>query len=383
MRRHGGLLLLALATFVTLGLADGALGVAWPSMRRELGRSVSELGVLLASLSIGYLSASTGFGRVHRFLGTGVALGAGCTLMTLGFAGFALAPLWALVVVSAALFGVGGGLVDAGVNAHAALEFDVGSVNLLHASYGVGATLGPVVITTSLAAGAAWRGGYAFIAVSQALVAVVVWMHRDRWVAATGADTPEPQVSPRTRVSILLLLFLLYTGVEVAAGQWAFTLLTEGRGSSASVAGFWTAAYWGGLTAGRFLSAWVGSRIDPSRILDGSMVVALAGIGLLWWDPGGIGAVGLPVAGIGFSAVFPTMVSLTPARIGRVNSTRVIGFQLAAANVGAATVPWILGVLAEQAGLGALTPGLMAFVVALAVVHLLVDRGFRIRRPFS
>lgn len=369
------LLLVALAAFVTLGLADGALGVGWPSMRSEFGRSVSELGVVLAVLSVGYLAASTSFGKVHATLGTGTALGVGCMLMAAALAGIALAPSWEVIVASVGFLGVGAGLVDAGMNAHAALAFDVGSTNLLHASYGVGATFAPLVITASLGAGAAWRGGYAFIAISQVAVAIAVWRWRKRWVAPSDTE-PVPDSLRKSRISLLLVLFLLYTGAEVATGQWAFSLLTEDRGISTGAAGLWVAAYWGGLTAGRFLFALVGNRIDPSRILDGSMAVALAGLGLLWWDPSSLGVVGLPIAGLGFSAVFPTMVSLTPARIGRGNSTRVIGYQLAAANIGAASVPWILGLVAEQAGLGWLAPGLFVTALVFASAHLLVDRDY-------
>lgn len=161
-------------------------------------------------------------------------------------------------------------------------------------------------------------------------------------------------------MSLLLVLFLVYTGVEVAAGQWAFTLLTESRAMPTAAAGWWVAAYWGGLTAGRLLFGVVGDRITADRLLDSSALVALAGLGLLWADPGGAGAIGLPIAGLGFAAIFPTLVSLTPARIGRDRSTRMVGYQLAAANVGAASIPWLMGLIAGTRGVGSLGPALFA-----------------------
>lgn len=371
-----GLLVVALAAFVMLGLADGSLGVGWPSMRAAFDRGISDLGVLLGFLSVGYLTASTGYGRVHSYLGTGVSLGVGCSFMALGLAGVALGPEWAVVTASSALLGVGGGLVDAGMNAHAALEFDVGSINLLHASYGVGATFGPLLIAFSLGVGAAWRGGYAILAICQVGIAVTVWNARRRWAASPRDPNGEPESRSRGgRVGGLLMLFFIYTGVEVATGQWAFTLLSEGRGIATAVAGGWVAAFWGGLTVGRFVFGVVGDRVAASRILDGSMAVALVGIGILWWDPSGLGAMGLPVAGLGLAAVFPTMVSLTPARIGRLASTKVIGYQLAAANVGAASVPWLLGLTAESYGLAALGPGLFGVAALAGVVHLWTDRA--------
>lgn len=370
-----GVLLVAFAAFVMLGLADGSLGVAWPSMRSTFGRGVSELGAILAIGSVGYLTASSGYGRIHTRLGTGAALATGCTLMAVGLVGIAGAPVWSVIAFSAVLLGIGGGLVDSGMNAHAALEFDLRSINLLHASFGVGATLGPVLITISLTAGAAWRGGYAVMALGQAAMAVAIWRSRNRW-ASRPPETGDDQVVTirRGRVILLLSLFFVYTGAEVGVGQWAYTLLSEGRGMSTAVAGGWVAAYWAGLTAGRFLVSAVGNRVSPSHTLNASVVMALIGVGVLWWDPAGTGFVGLPIAGIGFAAIFPTLVSLTPSRIGRNRSTRMVGYQLAAANLGIATLPWVLGLFAEAQGLAALGPGLFGITALFTILHLWADR---------
>ena len=144
-----------------------------------------------------------------------------------------------------------------------------------------------------------------------------------------------------------------------------------------AAAGTWVAIYWGGLTLGRFGFGLVGDRLAPSRILRGSMLVSLLGLGILWLDPFDLGASGLPIAGLGFAAVFPTLVSLTPARIGRLRSTRSMGFQLAAANLGAAGVPWLLGLVAESYGLDSLPAGLFAVAVLLAVINQASDRDAR------
>lgn len=157
------LLGIALFSFIVLGMAHESLGVAWPTLREDFGRRVSDLGLLLALGSLGYLMASAGYGWAHRRVGTGLLLSGGSVVFCVGITGFAFAPAWAPIVVSSVLL-VGGGLIDTGVNAHAALAFDLRSINLLHGAYGVGATLGPIAITLSLTTGLAWRGGYGLFA---------------------------------------------------------------------------------------------------------------------------------------------------------------------------------------------------------------------------
>lgn len=380
VRRKLRALAVALVAFVLLGLVDGALGVAWPSMRDALDRGISELGLLLVFGSVGYLTASLGYGRLHRIMGTGVLLSSGSALLLLGISGVALAPSWVLLAVSTLVVGLGGGLVDTGMNAHAALAFDVGSINLLHACYGVGATLGPMVITVSLVASGAWRWGYAALAALQAISAAMVWTRRRRWAGAEPDRTGEiPPGRRRLQLWSQLTLFFIYAGVEVAAGQWAFTVLSESRGLSTAMAGLWVAMYWGGLTLGRFGFGLVGERMHATRILDISVAVAVAGLAVFWLDPLGLGFIGLPVAGLGLAAIFPTLVSLTPARIGSFHSTSSIGYQLAAATLGAASIPWLLGALAESRGLETIGAGIFASAVVLLALHLVTARGTRRR----
>lgn len=367
---------LALASFVLLGVADSGLGVAWPSMRAVFDRGIADLGLLLAFLSLGYLTASTGFGRLHSRFGTGRLLVGGGLSLALGALGLTTAGAWPLVPVSTGVIGLGAGLVDVGMNAHAALEFDRGSINLLHAAYGLGATLGPLLITASLAMGAVWRGGYGALVAVQLVVVYPIWRGRGRWRARGVVDEPiEAHSGRRLMVPAMLVFFLLYTGLEVSTGQWAYTLLVDGRNLSPVAAGVWVSLYWGGLTVGRLVGGYAGERIAASRTLDLSILAAISGLVLLWWNPLELGVVGLPVTGLGFAAVFPTMVALTPARIGRVKSTRVIGYQLASANIGAATIPWSLGLLGSAIGLGALAAGLVAGAVVLGLLHLWTDRS--------
>lgn len=368
-------LVIALVAFILLGLIDGALGVAWPSMRRVLERGVSDLGLLLAFGSIGYLLASLGYGRLHGRAGTGYLLSAGSGLLLFGVAGMAVAPSWVALAASALVLGLGGGLVDTGMNAHAALAFDVGSINRLHACYGVGATLGPLVITASLLATGVWRSGYAALIGLQGLSGWLVWRRRGRWAASEPDLGGIPSSGrSRRRLLVLLALFFLYTGIEVGAGQWAFTILSESRGMGIAGAGAWVAIYWGGLTLGRFGFGFLGDRWPARRVLDLSLVVAVVGLAVFWLDPLGLGFVGLPVAGFGLAAIFPTMVSLTPARIGIHHSTSTMGYQLAAANLGAAALPWLLGWLAESRGLEVIGAGIFTTSVLLAGIHLVAAR---------
>ena len=110
---------IALIAFASLGLPDGVLGVAWPSIRRSFGLPASQLGALLASAMVGYLQSSFASGAVVARLGVGRVLLWSSVLMVANSLAYALAPAWPVMVAAGLLAGLGAGAIDAGINAFA------------------------------------------------------------------------------------------------------------------------------------------------------------------------------------------------------------------------------------------------------------------------
>ena len=79
------------------------------------------------------------------------------------------------------VFGVGFGALDAALNAHAARRFGPRQVNWMHASYGLGACLGPLLVTALLGGGLGWRWVYGAMAVRQAALALLFALTRRAW----------------------------------------------------------------------------------------------------------------------------------------------------------------------------------------------------------
>ena len=53
-----GLIILAYIAFIALGMPDGLLGVAWPSIRADFSIPLDAVGVLILSSMAGYLTSS-------------------------------------------------------------------------------------------------------------------------------------------------------------------------------------------------------------------------------------------------------------------------------------------------------------------------------------
>jgi len=365
---------IALVAFVALGLPDGMLGVAWPSMRTTFGQPLAALGVVLLGLTCGYLTGSAASGFVEARLGTAAVLAAGFSASAGAMVAFAAAPAWPLFVGGALVLGLGAGSVDAGANAYVALEHGVRPLNLLHACYGVGAAAGPAVMTALLIAGAVWRLAYVgMVAAEVALLAAVAvtWRSWSR-IRRSSAPNRRPGVRvPMALVGVSLAMFFVYTAVEVGAGQWSYTFLTRARAAPIQAAGLAVSGFWAGLTLSRLAAAAAGGRLGPLGLLHASVALTVAALALYWWgDWLPVELVALAAAGFGLGPIFPALVALTPARVGEAAASRVVGLQIAAASAGGSLGPAGIGLVLQGGGPSLLTPCLVAGAAVLTALHL-------------
>lgn len=368
--------------FISLGLPDGLLGVAWPSMAASRGVPIDALGFLLAAGSLGFIAASVFSGRLIARLGVGGLLTAASLTTALSLIGIALAPSWPAMLPAAALLGAGGGCIDGGLNNYAAATTSPRVLTWLHGFYGVGATAGPLLMTALIAGGQPWQLGYLIVGGGQLVLALAFALTRGRWAADVTAESHAVRSPVGLRSTLALpavwlsaLLFVLYTGLEVSAGQWAYTLFTVGRGVEPAAAGQWVALYWAGLTAGRFVAGAVAGRLTPRALLWLGTIGAVAGAALLGLvNAPWASAAGMVLMGASLAPIFPALIGTTAERVGPLHASNTIGLQVASANVGAAGIPWIVGLVAGGTGVTTIGPAIVAIALAYLAVFVAATR---------
>jgi fucose permease len=417
------LLLLAYLGFISLGLPDGLLGVGWPSMSEDFDVPLSAVGFMITAGTVGYLSSSVAAGFTIARLGVGWLLAGSTALASLALFGYASAPGLTLLVGCALLLGLGSGAIDSGLNAYAAANFGARHMNWLHASFGFGATVGPLIMTSVLGAGLAWRWGYGAVAAAQALLATAFLLTARSWAAhrpapqaapvyaadaaeAGTAPAPAPAPAPaaaadvaaadaaaaaagvapgeinpapvRVRETLGLpavwfgaAAFAIYVAVEIAAGLWAFTLLTKGRGMADGTAGVCVSAYWGSLFVGRLALGAFGDRLDTRGVLKVSLTGMITGSVLIAVPLSGwLAVAGLMLLGLSAAPVFPLLTLTTADRVGDQHADRAIGVQMGACALGGALVPAGIGVLVTRIDADVLGTSLTLLSGLLLVLYL-------------
>ncbi|WP_426574864.1 MFS transporter [Aquihabitans sp. McL0605] len=371
-RRHHPLVV-ECTVFLAFGAPIGMLGAGWPEARHLFHSSTGSLGLVAGAYGLGRLVTATSALPILRRWHVREATAVLATVLALSGVAVALTRSFAVLVAVFAVIGLVSGCLDALGNRYQTVVRNVGSAGLMFGAFGVGATLGPILVAI-----AGWTPAFLASAGVAAVAALLAVPRAVRWPAAIDeAEPPHGDHSriqvPRWVVALSLSLFGIYCGMEVTTGNWGASYLEGHRGVSGSAAAWSMSGFWAGMTLGRLglgLVTGPGRPFSARQVLVGSGVLAtVVYVGIpLAPVPVAIGLIS--VAGLALAAMFPTLMSTTADRVGVGAAGRVMGWQLLSANVMELGLSAVVGIWVSLTGPGA--PAIALAVMSIIGLPLLV-----------
>ena len=355
----GFLLAIIYLSFISLGLPDGLLGAAWPTMCVEMDVPVSYAGLISVTIAAGTIVSSLLSDRLTLRFGTGKVTAFSVAMTALALLGFSVTKNYWLLFVWAVPYGLGAGSVDASLNNYVALHYASRHMSWLHCMWGVGATLGPYIMGFALTGGRGWNMGYRYVAVLQmALTAVLIfsipiWKERKNQQEQEKSEQREP-LALREIVKIpgakeVLIAFFCYCALEQTAMLWGSTYLVRQLGMQEERAASLGSLFFIGITAGRFLSGFLTFKFSDANMIRLGQGVIATGVTVMLLPLGEIAATaGLLLIGFGCAPVYPCIIHSTPDHFGEENSQAIIGVQMASAYTGTLLMPPLFGLIANH-----------------------------------
>lgn len=351
-------LLIIYLAFISLGLPDSILGAAWPIMRTDLNAPLSAAGLVSMIVSASTIVSSLNSSRLLRRFGTGMVSFLSALLTAAALLGFSFSGSILFLLVLAVPLGLGAGAIDAGLNNYVALHYQARHMNWLHCFWGIGATLGPAIMSAFLHS-ENWRGGYRTIAGLQFLLVLILlaalpaWRkHEQSEQASQGEESTARDMSIRQLLSLrgakpAMAAFFFYCASEITLGLWGSSFLVEVRGIPAAQAALWVSVYYGGITVGRGIAGFVSMKLTNRQLIRAGQLISLAGAVLLLLPlPKPVSCAALLLIGMGYAPIYPAMLHETPVRFGRANSQQLMGLQMALAYTGSTLAPSLIGAAA-------------------------------------
>ncbi|HTV59480.1 MAG TPA: MFS transporter [Verrucomicrobiae bacterium] len=361
------------AGFIVTGIFTVLLGPVLPLLAQRWSLSDSQTAVFFAAqfggLLIGVAVSSYLLQQTYR-----PAFISGFLLMGLGAATLGRGP-WQTALLSFFCMGLGNGFITAATNlwvGEAVPERKARALSFVNFSWTIGAVSCPFLFKF-FASPRAFLQVLVLICGVTTAVAIAfaasdvdsLSQHSAR--ARTASETARIQFD--SSAAIFSLLFFLYVGAETAVGGWLATYSRRVTGAAGTAWILAPAFFWMGMMVGRGLGTLALRRIPERLVVQSGSLLGFGGIAFLTQTKG-VGSIYAAafVTGLGFSVIFPILFAWMASHYGA-DARIMSGRMLAIGELGAAGIPWVVGVI--SAVVGSLRFGLSLLLADLGAVFLL------------
>ncbi|MBQ8088225.1 MAG: MFS transporter [Clostridia bacterium] len=311
------LLVVIYLAFISLGLPDSLLGAAWPTLYRALNVPVSWSGMVFLIIAAGTVVSSLLSDRMTRWLGAGRVTLFSVATTAVALFGFSFSHSFIELCIWAIPYGLGAGSVDAALNNYVALHYASRHMSWLHCMWGVGASLGPYIMSAALTNGLSWNVGYRRVGMIQtALVAVLIvslplWKKVQNGINEATSEAAGRPLSLKEIFALPgakhgMLCFFCYCALEQTTGLWTSSYLALVKGMDAAVAARYASLFFLGITAGRAISGFISMKLNDEQMVRLGQGLVFAGILLMLLPIGDQASlVALIIIGLGSAPIYP------------------------------------------------------------------------------
>jgi fucose permease len=344
--------------FAMFAMTTDSVGIIIPEVIRTFQLSLTAAGTFQYATMTGIALAGLLLGQLADRFGRRPTIVAGLTLFA---AACFLLAAGDTFLFFAVMLGISGLAIGVFKTAALALIGDISTSTAQHTSimntvegfFGVGAIIGPAILTHMLAAGMSWKWLYVLagaICVVLILLALLVKYPRTAAPAHDSGSAGTTRAMKNPYVLAFSAGAFLYVGVEAAVYVWMPTLMAGYAGSAALLATYSISIFFLLRAAGRFLGAWVLTRVPWQTVL-----ALFSGCTLLCFALSVTGGVDwavylLPLSGLFMSVIYPTLNSKGISCLPKSEHGAAAGVILFFTCVSAVLAPLAIGAVSDTFG---------------------------------
>ena len=316
------LLSIVFGGFLIFGLSENIKGPAIPIIQNELHLSQSQIGILLALNSLGYLLACSFTSALSNKIGikwTGII-----AFLSMALAGFViyLSVNYATLSASFFLLYIGNGVLEIGLGIMAARIFTKNTgamMNLSHFFYGLSSTVAPTIAASIMGWNMfgdeiGWRGMYLLVLLLSLLPIVPSLLGKFPEETYEIEETTSYKSLIRDPVAWLIVAVLSFGVVsEIAVGSWLVQFLVKAYSWNIHDASRMLSMFFLFFMLARLFLGAVTDRIGFTL----SIIIASAFSGICSLAAiltGEKGAMLFAISGVGIALIYPTVMALLAKR---------------------------------------------------------------------
>ncbi len=284
--------------------------------------------------------------------------------------------------------GLGAGAIDSALNNYVALHYKAIHMNWLHCSWGIGASVSPLIIspfidTTNASSG--WEKGVRVVAIVQLSIALISFLALPLWAKANQSENALKEEEKEVIVDVekkpllknpvfylAIIGFFCYCGLETTTGLWSGNYFYYTWNVDSKEAASLTSLFYIGITTGRFICGPLSLKIKEKWMIRIGESVLITGLILMLLPFSKYCAiVGIVLCGMGCAPIYPAIIRLTPYRFSKAVSLKAMGMQMAIAYVGNVAISPLFGLTCRMLdnSFYLLPYVILFFALLMTVVH--------------
>ena len=376
-------------SFVSLGLPDSLLGSVWPTIYQEFNVPVSYAGAIFMIISAGTILSSLQSDRLTKLLGTGKVTAFSVLMTAIALWGFSVSSSYWMLILWAIPYGLGAGSVDASINNYVALHYKSHHMSWLHCMWGVGASIGPYIMSFALLNNQDWNMGYRYISILQLGLSIIIMLSLPLWKKqpiVNDTDSIDENRSSKVLtlkeiinipgIKQLMLMFFCYCALEQTTMLWASSYLVLQHGFDLELATSYGSLFFIGITVGRAISGFITLKLNDKQMIYLGQAIILIGVILMILPfTHNISLIGLVIIGLGCAPIYPCIIHSIPSNFGADKSQSIIGVQMASAYIGNLLMPPLFGIIANHISPVLFPVYLLLILIVMVVMHIKLNKS--------
>lgn len=339
-------LFVVFVSYVLYGLSGNLLNSVWPKVAGDIGAAVALLGVVstLCNITSGVTSAFVY--KIRRKYGTNITISIGLVFMALCLILYGVAKNIYIIGIGFIVLGIGNAIVDVGANSYIIKAYDAKKVSLLHACWGVGSSIGPMIMALSITFLNNYRAGFAIGAVIIIVVFILMRFMKRKWEANKDKVAKEivelHSVSDEEKSSnrkftdiiktdlalIVMICFFFGNALNGLLNTWIATIFVEQRHISVIEGANLATVFFASLTITRVILGFIASYFNTKNVILFGIIMSIVGVGIMFIKSTNIYFLyfNAAILGIGISPLIPFLNHYLKDLFGENNVGEILGY---------------------------------------------------------
>ncbi|MCI7040005.1 MAG: MFS transporter [Mollicutes bacterium] len=356
------LLIVIYLIFISLGLPDSFIGSCWPTISEYFKINRDFQGIFSLIVSFFTIASSFLTIKLTKYLKNYgvIAISIGLTISGLIIIGFS--DNYYLLLLAAIPLGFGGGAIDSILNSYVSLHYKAIHLNFLHAFWGIGAFISPLIIGSFIVDPRGFKDAAFVLSIIQTTILIitlstlVLWVKVDKIYNIDSRNTTNSENNKENigffntfklrGVIFACITFFSYIAIESLAYSWFTSLCVFGMNIDNDIASKYLSLFYIAISLGRVISGLLSIKIKDKNLIRIGEGILLIGIILLTFK---FNFVFMPIAlfiiGLGCGPIYPSIVHSTVDKFTSKYSSAVMSIQIGFAYMANISVAPLFGIL--------------------------------------